>query len=60
MESYKKLEIENKDYEYKYDYSFGTTNLYNTNIQEENEKKFDTLLNGILSNNMNKKIDELT
>ena len=48
MESYKKLEIENKDYEYKYDYSFGTTNLYNTNIQEENEKKFDTLLNGIL------------
>lgn len=58
MDSYKKFEIENKNYEYKYDY-LGNTNLHNINIREENEKKFDILLDGMLSNNMNKKIDEL-
>ncbi len=51
MEIYKKLEAENKDNEYKFDYNFGINNLYNTNnVQEENEKKFDTILDGILFN----------
>lgn len=58
MENYKKFEIENKNYEYKYDYSLGTINLYNTNIQKENERKFDTLLDSILFDNMNKKKDK--
>lgn len=51
MESYRKFEIKNENNEYIYDYDFGTNNLYNANIQEENEKKFDTLLDGILSSN---------
>lgn len=51
MKIYKKLETENKDNEYKFDYNFGINNLYNiNNVQEENEKKFDTILNGILFN----------
>ena len=51
MEIYKKLETENKDNEYKFDYNFEINNLYNTNnVQEENEKKFDTILDGILFN----------
>ncbi len=53
MESYKILELKNDDIEYKYDYNFLTNNLYNVNIQEENEKRFDILLDGILSNNIN-------
>ena len=51
MEIYKKLEMKNKDNEYKFDYNFGINHLYNINdIQKENEKKFDTLLDGILYN----------
>ncbi len=53
MESYKILELKNDDTDYKYDYNFLTNNLYNVNIQEENEKKFDILLDGILSNKIN-------
>lgn len=61
MKIYKKFEIRSNDNEYKYDYSFRANNLYNTSIQEENEKKFDTLLDGILYNNINSiKIDELS
>jgi len=57
MESYKKFE--NNNYEYKYDYNFGN-NLVNIKVKEEHERKFDTLLNGILSeSNRNIKIDEL-
>lgn len=51
MEIYKKFERENKDNEYKFDYNFGINNLYNTNnVQEENEKKFETILDEILFN----------
>ncbi len=60
MESYKKFELNNKDYEYQYDYNLGVNNLYNKTIQEEYEKKVDTLLDGILSKNINNiKRDEL-
>ena len=52
MDSYKKFELNNDECEYKYDYNFGVNNLYNASIQEEYEKKFDTLLNGMLSNNI--------
>lgn len=49
MEIYKKLEVKNN--ESKFDYNFGINHLYNINdIQKENEKKFDTLLDGILFN----------
>jgi len=51
MESYKKFEIKENQDEYIYDYNFGTNNLYNTEIQNENEIKFDMLLDGILLNN---------
>ncbi len=51
MERYKKFEIKQKKDEYIYDYNFGTNNLYNTEIQKENEIKFDMLLDGILLNN---------
>lgn len=54
MKSYKKIEINNENYEYQYDCNFGI-NGYNSNIQVEYNKKIDTLLNGILSNNINKK-----
>ncbi len=57
MESYKKIEFDNEDCEYQYDYNFGIKGL-NSEIQVEYNKKIDTLLNGILSNNINKK-DEL-
>lgn len=49
MEIYKKLEIKNN--ESKFDDNFGINHLYNINdIQKENEKKFDTLLDGLLFN----------
>ena len=56
MEFYKKFEIDNNT-EYKYDYNFGN-NLENIKIKEEYERKFDMLLDGIISDNK-KKIDEL-
>lgn len=60
MESYKKFDLNNKDYEYQYDYNLGVNNLYNKTIRDEYEKKVDTLLDGILSKNINNiKIDEL-
>ncbi len=43
MEMYKNFKIENDENKYNY-------NLYS---QEENEKKFDTLLDGILASNIN-------
>ena len=55
MESYKKFELDNENYEYQYDYNFGINNVYNKNIQTEYEKKFDTLLNGILANDISNK-----
>lgn len=45
MGNYKKFEIENNN-EFGSDYNF-------LNIQEENNRKFDTLLDGILANNIN-------
>lgn len=51
MEVYKKFEVKNKDTKYTYDNNFQVNNLCNiNNVQEENEKKFDTLLDGILLN----------
>lgn len=44
MENYKKFEIENNN-EFRSD--------YNLNIQEENNRKFDILLDGILTSNIN-------
>ena len=44
MENYKKFEIENNN---------ELRRNYNLNIQEENNTKFDTLLDGILANNIN-------
>ncbi|MCI8617320.1 MAG: hypothetical protein HFJ60_03620 [Clostridia bacterium] len=44
MENYKKFEIENNN---------ELRSNYNLNIQEENNRKFDTLLDGILANNIN-------
>lgn len=51
MESYKNFELKNNEYEYQYDYNFGVNNLYDKTIQEKYEKKVDTLLDGILTNN---------
>lgn len=64
MEKYKKFEIKQNQDEYIYDYNFGTDNLYNANIQKENEIKLDMLLDGILLNNkqlnnIKNKIDDL-
>ena len=50
MDSYKKTEISNNKNECMSDYNFGINN-FNTNIQQEYEKKVDILLDGILSNN---------
>ena len=47
MENYKKFELNNNKNEYQYDYNFGINN-FNIGIQEEHNKKVDTLLNGIL------------
>lgn len=59
MESYKKFEIKQNQDEYIYDYNFGNNNLYDTEIQKENEIKFDILLDGILNNKQikNKRAD---
>lgn len=57
MEFYKKFEIDNNN-EYKYDYNFGN-NLENIKIKEEYERKFDILLDGMISESKRKKIDEL-
>lgn len=51
MNSYKIFEIHNNEYEYKY--NLQVNNINNAKIQEEQEKKIDTLLNGILENNSN-------
>ena len=51
MNSYKIFKIHNDEYEYKY--NLQVNNIYNAKIQEEQEKKVDTLLNGILENNSN-------
>ncbi len=51
MNSYKIFEIHNNEYEYKY--NLQVNNINNANIQKEQEKKIDTLLNGILENNSN-------
>ncbi len=56
MNSYKIFEIHNNEYEYKY--NLQVNNINNANIQKEQERKIDTLLNGILendSNNINKR-----
>lgn len=54
MESYKKIELNNNQYEFKYDYNLGISN-FNSNIQIEYDKKIDILLDGMLSNNINNK-----
>ena len=54
MENYKKFELNNNKNEYQYDYNFGINN-FNIGIQEEHNKKVDTLLNGILFNSIDKK-----
>ncbi len=60
MDNRKKIELNNDECEYKYDYNFGVNNLCNASIQESYERKFDILFDGILSNNIrNIKIDEL-
>ena len=51
MNSYKIFEIHNNEYEYKY--NLQVNNINNANIQKEQEKKIDTLLNGILEKNSN-------
>ena len=51
MNSYKIFKIHNDEYEYKY--NLQVNNINNAKIQEEQEKKIDTLLNGILENNSN-------
>lgn len=51
MNSYKIFEIHNNEYEYKY--NLQVNNINNANIQKEQERKIDTLLNGILENNSN-------
>ena len=51
MNSYKIFEIHNDEYEYKY--NLQVNNINNANIQKEQERKIDTLLNGILENNSN-------
>lgn len=51
MDSYKIFEIHNNDYEYKY--NLQVNNLYNINIQKEQDKKIDTLLDRILESNDN-------
>lgn len=56
MNSYKIFEIHNNEYEYKY--NLQVNNINNANIQKEQERKIDTLLDGILeknSNNINKR-----
>lgn len=40
-------------------YKFDLNIPFNISIQEGYEKKVDTLLNGIIDNNFNKKIDKL-
>ena len=52
MEIYNKFKLNNNKYEDKNNLNFEVNNLYNAILQEENEKKFDTLLDGILSNNI--------
>lgn len=51
MNSYKIFEIHNDEYEYKY--NLQVNNIYNANIQKEQERKIDTLLDGILEKNSN-------
>lgn len=51
MNSYKIFEIHNNEYEYKY--NLQVNNINNANIQKEQERKIDTLLDGILENNSN-------
>ena len=56
MNSYKIFEIHNNEYEYKY--NLQVNNINNADIQKEQERKIDTLLDGILeknSNNINKR-----
>ena len=51
MNSYKIFEIHNNEYEYKY--NLQVNNINNINIQKEQKRKIDTLLNGILEKNSN-------
>ncbi len=51
MNSYKIFEIHNNEYEYKY--NLQVNNINNANIQKEQERKIDTLLDGILEKNSN-------
>lgn len=51
MNSYKIFEIHNDEYEYKY--NLQVNNINNANIQKEQERKIDTLLDGILEKNSN-------
>ena len=51
MNSYKIFEIHNNEFEYKY--NLQVNNINNANIQKEQERKIDTLLNGSLENNSN-------
>lgn len=47
MEDFK--QVEDNKYQSIYGNNLGNNNLYNTNIQEENERKFDILLDGLLN-----------
>lgn len=51
MEIYKRFEIHNNNYECKY--NLQVNNLDSINIQKEQEKKIDLLLDGILKSNNN-------
>ena len=51
MNSYKIFKIHNDEYEYKY--NLQVNNINNANIQKEQERKIDTLLDGILEKNSN-------
>ena len=56
MDNYEIFEIDNDENEYKY--NLQVNNINNANIQKEQERKIDTLLDGILeknSNNINKR-----
>ncbi len=49
MDNYEIFEIDNDENEYKYNLQIN--NIHNINIQEEQTKKVDILLDGIFQNN---------
>ena len=49
MDNYEIFEIDNDENEYKYNLQIN--NIHNINIQEEQPKKVDILLDGIFQNN---------